>query len=262
MKLAIASVMLLFISCTGSTKKESLSMSGAYQMKSVAVKSSQVDTSYTDANQLKIYTGDYMMYANINSPDTISSFGIGSYTASEDSVTENVIYSAGDSVENSQPASFKLAITKAGNGYTQAIAGMEDNSGQKFDMTEVYESVGTAVTSPLDGAWKIVKRYNVKGTDTAYSNDTQYNTYYAGNCIWGCTWKDSANKIHTGIGFGKFTMPAPNKVKESMTASTYSEVRGHDFDIDVEMMGTDGFKQTMNNADGSKSVEFYEKLKK
>lgn len=47
-----------------------------------------------------------------------------------------------------------------------------------------------------------------------------------------------------------------------MTASTYSEVRGHDFDIDVEMMGTDGFKQTMNNADGSKSVEFYEKLKK
>jgi len=262
MKLAIASVMLLFISCTGSTNKESLSMSGAYQMKSLNVKSTRGDTSYTDANQLKIYTGDYMMYANINSPDSVSSFGIGSYTAGVDSVTENVIYSAGDSVENGQPASYKLAITKAGTGYTQFIAGMQDNSGQNFDMTEVYESVGTAVTSPLDGAWKLVNRYYVKGADTTYSSGTQYKTYYAGECIWGHTWKDSANKIHTGIGFGKFTMPSPNKVKESMTASTYSEVRGQDFDIDVEMIGADGFKQTMNNPDGSKAVELYEKLKK
>ncbi len=262
MKLAIASVMLLFISCTGSAKKESLSMSGAYQMKSLNVKSTQSDSSYTNVNQLKIYTDDYMMYANINSPDSISSFGIGSYTAGVDSVTENVIYSAGDSGENSQPASYKLAVTKAGTGYSQFITGMQDNKGQKFDMTEAYESVGNAVTSPLDGAWKLVKRFEVKGTDTAYTSQTQYKTYYAGDCIWGHTWKDSTNKVHTGIGFGKFTMPAPNKVKESMTASTYSEVRGHDFDIDVEMMGTDGFKQTMNNADGSKSVELYEKLKK
>jgi hypothetical protein len=261
MKLAIASVMLLFIGCTDSAKKESLSMSGAYQMKSVSIKSDQLDTSYTNVNQLKIYTGDYMMYANINSPDSVSSFGIGSYTSGADSVTENVIYSAGDSAESSQPATYKLAITNSGNGYSQFIAGMQDNSGQKFDMTEVYESVGTPTTSPLDGAWKLVKRYDIKGTDTTDNTGTQYKTYFAGDCIWGHTWKDSTNKIHTGIGFGKFTMPAPNKVKESMTASTYSEVRGHEFDIDIEMMGTDGFKQTMINPDGSKSVELYEKLK-
>ncbi len=262
MKLAIASVMLLFISCTGSTKKESLSMSGAYQMKSLNVKSARGDSSYTNANQLKIYTGDYMMYANINSPDSISSFGIGSYTSEVDSVTENVIYNASDSFENSQPESFKLAITKAATGYTQFITGMKDNKGLGFDMTEVYESVGTAVTSPLDGAWKQVKRYYVKGADTTTEAATQYKTYYAGECIWGHTWKDSTNKIHTGVGFGKFTMPSPNKVKESIKASTYSSVRGQDFDIDVEMMGADGFKQTMNNADGSKLVEVYEKLKK
>jgi hypothetical protein len=261
MKLAITSTMLLFICCTASTQSQSLKMPGAYQMKLVSLKSNQSDTSYTNVSQLKIYTGDYMMYANINAPDSVSNFGIGSYRAKQNSLTENVIYSAGDSVENSQPASFELAIKKSGNGYSQHIAGMQDNRGEKFDLTEVYESVGTNAKTPLDGAWKLLKSYYVKGADTTFNTVTQYKTYYAGNCIWGHTWKDSTNKIHTGIGFGKFSMPAPNKVKETMTASTYSEVRGHDFTIDVAMKGKDGFKQTMNNADGSKSIEIYERLK-
>ena len=98
------------------------------------------------------------------------------------------------------------------------------------------------------------------GSDTTNNNITQYKTYYAGNWIWGHTWKDSTNKIHTGIGYGKFSMPAPNKVKESMKAATYFEVRGHDFTIDVVMIGKDGFRQAMNNADGSKGVEIYERL--
>ena len=138
---------------------------------------------------------------------------------------------------------------------------MQDNSGQKFDLTEVYESVSTTAKTPLDGAWKLVKGYYVMGSDTTNNNITQYKTYYAGNWIWGHTWKDSTNKIHTGIGYGKFSMPAPNKVKESMKAATYFEVRGHDFTIDVVMIGKDGFRQTMNNADGSKGVEIYERLK-
>ena len=53
-----------------------------------------------------------------------------------------------------------------------------------------------------------------------------------------------------------------DKVKETMTASSNYQVRGHDFDIDITMNGTDGFTQTMNNKDGSKSVEVYERLKK
>jgi hypothetical protein len=53
-----------------------------------------------------------------------------------------------------------------------------------------------------------------------------------------------------------------NKVKESMVASTYSDVTGHDFDIDIELNGSDGFTQSMNNTDGTKSVEVYTRLKK
>jgi hypothetical protein len=261
MRLVCAAFILLFIGCTGSDKKESANMPGAYKILSVSVKTDKTDTTYTNSNQLKIYTKDYMMYANIDSPDSVSGFGIGSYSVDKDTVTENVIYFANDTVSRDQSSTYKLAIEKTGSGYKQFIAGMQNNAGQKFDMTEAYDSVGTGTTTAVDGAWKLVKRYMVKGKDTTNSSGIQYKTYYAGYCIWGATWKDSLNKTHTGIGFGKFTMPADNKIKESMIASTYSQVRGHDFDIDNEMMSSDGFKQTINSPDGSKTVEVYERLK-
>jgi hypothetical protein len=261
MRLAIAAFILLFIGCTEPAKKETVSMPGAYKIISVSIKADKLDTTYTNTTQLKIYTNDYMMYANINSPDSVSGFGIGSYSVDMDTVTENVIYNANDSVASDKPETFKLAISKTAGGYKQYIVGMQNNAGQKFDMTETYDSVGANTPTAIDGAWKLVKRFTVKGKDTTNSNGTQFKTYYAGYCIWGHTWKDSLNKSHTGLGFGKFTMPADNKVKEFMSASTYSMVRGHDFDIDLEMMGKDGFKQTMNNSDGTKAVEVYERLK-
>ena len=176
-------------------------------------------------------------------------------------MTENVIYNANDSVSNDNPGTFKLKVDKTDKGYKQLITGMEMTPRQKFDLNDSYESVGTGDSTALDGAWKMVKTYWVKGTDTSYSTGTEFKTYFSGYVIWGHTYKDSLNKTHTGIGFGKFTLTG-NKVKESMSASTYSEVRGHDFDIDIEMSGSDGFTQTMNNADSSRSVEMYERLKK
>jgi hypothetical protein len=121
---------------------------------------------------------------------------------------------------------------------------------------------GTKITSPLDGAWKQTRSYSIKGNDTVNNKVTQYKTYYAGTVVWGGTSVDSSGKQHTGTGFGKFEMNGNNKVKESMAGSTFYQVRGHDFDIDIVMNGADGFTQTINNADGSKSVEVYERLKK
>ena len=236
-------------------------MSGVYKMISISVKSDKSDTTFLNLNQFKIFTGDYMMYAHIDEPDSVSGFGVGSYTFNKDTVTENVVYNANDSVSNDNPGSFKLAIKKTRKGYNQLIAGMQDNNGGKYDYTEIYESLGTGVTSPVDGAWKLVKSYWIKGKDTTNNVLTQYKAYFSGYCIWGNTSKDSLNKLHTAVAFGKFTMSGDNKLKESMTASTYYTVRGHDFDIDLELMGKDGFKQTINNPDGSKSVEVYERLK-
>lgn len=259
MKNLILAAILFITGCSTADKKD-VSMPGAYKMLSQNVQYDKVDTTYTTTLQMKIYTEDYMMYTNVNSLDTISSFGIGTYSADKDTITENVIYSASDTTATENPGKYKLIIEKTANGYKQIIPEIL-TQGRNIKLTEEYETAGTSVTSPLDGAWKQIKSYYVNGKDTTVNKVTQYKTYYAGIVVWGGTSTDSLNKLNTGTGYGKFEMTG-NKVKEAMIASTFYQVRGHDFDIDIEMNGTDGFTQTINNADRSKSVEVYVRLKK
>lgn len=258
---AFAIMILTIFACNNSEVKESVRMPGAYRMLLQSVSFGTRDSSYNN-EQLKIYTGDHMMFAHINSPDSISGFGIGSYSVMGDTVIENLIYYGADSTSNSTPASYKLQIDKTDKGFRQFIAGMQGNSGQPVDLTEKYDSVGSGAVTPLDGAWKQVAAFRIRGKDTSKYEVIQYKTYFSGYVIWGSSSKDSSNKVHTNIGFGKFSMPTANKVKESMIASTTYQVRGKDFDIGIEMQGNDKFKQTIENTDGSKTVEIYERLKK
>lgn len=261
MKLVSAVALLALIGCSSPEKKGNASIAGTFKMMYQRLKGDKLDTMYSSRKQLKIFTDDYMMYANINSPDSLSSFGIGSYDYAMDTVSEYVVYNASDSTKSANPGTFKLFIKKTDKGYIQIIPNIL-SGGKLYELTEEYESVGNTKKSPLDGAWKKTKRMDINGKDTTVTtSDVQYKAYYAGYVIWGDTWTDSLNKTHTGIGFGKFEING-NKVKESMTESTYASVRGHDFDIDIEMNGTDEFKQTITNANGSKSVEFYQRLKK
>ena len=261
MKILTVTALLFIMGCNTSDKKENVSMPGAYKMLSQNVKSDKTDTTNTSLQQMKIYTDDYMMYANVNLADSIGSFGIGPYTSDIDTITENVIYNASDTSGTINPGTYKLVIEKTTKGYKQIIPDIL-SQGQHIKLTEEYESTGTAAKSPLDGAWKQTKSYSVNGKDTTVEKVTQYKTYYAGHIIWGQTYIDYKKKIHTGMGFGKFEMSGNNKLKESMIASTFYQVRGHDFDIDVEMKGTDEFTQTIHNTDSSKSVEIYQRLKK
>ncbi len=116
MKPLLAIAMLFIISCKNSENNQSNSMAGAYKMLSQQVKSDSTDTTFTELDQLKIYTEDYMMYANINSPDSISGFGVGAYTIDKDTLTENVIFTSNDSISNNTPATYKLNITKTDKG--------------------------------------------------------------------------------------------------------------------------------------------------
>ena len=52
-----------------------------------------------------------------------------------------------------------------------------------------------------------------------------------------------------------------NKVKEHVNVSTYYQIRDKNLDIDIEMTGTDEFKQTITEANGAKNVEIYQRLK-
>lgn len=261
MKLIYASSLLFLISCNSSGDKEIIKMPGAYKMVSKNEKTSKIDSTSTNNHQLKIYTDGYMMYANINSPDSISGFGIGTYSIENDTIKERVIFSAYDSTKSTSTATFTLGIEKTAKGYKQVIADIVGQDGQHIKLTEEYESAGSATTSPLDGSWKQTSSFTVRGKDTSSNINNQYKTYYAGHLIWGHNYTDSLNKTHTGIGFGKFVMKGNDKVTESMEASTYYQVRGKDVDIDIEMKGTDKFKQTITNPDGSKNVEIYQRLK-
>jgi hypothetical protein len=247
------------ISCT-STVKETPQMPGAYFMTSQTINDGKKDTKYTDLKQLKIYTNNMMMYAQVNPVDSASGFGVGFYTADTGTVIENNIYSARDTIINS-PATYKLNITTTPDGYTQVIPEIVINS-QKSNLTEEYQSVGKAQKTPLDGVWKETDFYTVKGIDTTRSKRTQFKAYYAGYFMYGHSLKDSANRNFTGIGFGTFEMNGEYKMKETDLNSTYSIAVGQSFMIDIEMNGSDKYKQTISYPDGSKSVEYYERLKK
>jgi hypothetical protein len=263
MRIILASALFFLVACNSNDKKEGVKVAGAYKMLSQNVKTDKTDTSYNSILQMKIFTDDHMMYANVNPADSASSFGVGNYTASGDTVTENVVYTSSGNSKDDTVRSYKLAIAKTDKGYKQIIpdiGGMNDSLHTK--LTEEYENAGTEAKTPLDGVWKLTKALYIKGKDSAVQKVTQYKAYYAGSVIWGNTYTDSANKIYTGIGFGKFEMSGNNKVKESMVASTYSDVRGQNFDLDIVMNGDDEFTQTITNKDGSKAVETYQRLKK
>lgn len=263
MKVMLAIGLLAIAGCTNNPEKTALmSMPGAYNMLSQTTTYAKKDTTYTTLKQLKIYTDTHMMYVQTNPADSVSAFGIGTYTANGDTVTENIIYNASDTSANPNPQSFTLIITKTGKGYKQLIPEIQTRDGRKVKLTEEYETSGNDIKSALDGAWKETKAYNIKGKDSTLNKNIQYKTYFHGYFIFGHTYLDSANIVHTGMGYGIFEMPAGNKVNEHVLASTYSQLRGKSFDIDIEMNGTDEFKQTITNDDGTKSVELYQRLKK
>jgi hypothetical protein len=254
-------IVFVAISCNTSSVKETPNMPGAYFMTSQTLNNGKTSTKYTDLKQLKIYTDSLMMYAQVNPSDSASAFGVASYTADTGTVIENVIYSARDTTFNSSPSVYKLSITKTPDGYEQVIPQLVSDS-QKYKLTEEYQSVGTNVKSPLDGVWRETNSYTVKGKDTIKNIRAQFKAFYAGYFMYGHTFNDSAFKTHTGIGFGTFAMIGNTKMKETDLNSTYSINAGQSFNIDIDITGTDNYNQTIKYPDGSKSVEFYERLKK
>lgn len=257
-----ASVMILAFSCKNKTEKESLDMSGAYTLLYQTINDGTKDSTYSHVKQLKIYTDDYMMYANVNEADSSASFGIGSYGIDSGRVVEYIIYTASDDTINNETSTFTLDIEKTSKGYKQVIADIE-MQGKQYKLTEEYDSVGNSVKSPLDGAWKLVETYIIRGNDTIPQDVTEYKVYYGGHFIWGRTGKDSAtNKSTTGIGYGAFETPSENKIKEVVTRSSNAPSVGRTFDIDIERKGSDEYTQIIANEAGEKSVELYKRLKK
>jgi hypothetical protein len=229
-------------------------------MRTQNVKGEKFDTTYSVISQMKIYTQDMMMYANWNPTDSNAHFGVGSYTMNKDTLTEHVVYSAGDSVITSTAADYTLIIELTDKGYKQIIPNMM-NGNQKYTLTENYETAVPSTPSPLDGVWEMTRAFTVSGKDTVPDNRKQYKAIFASHFIFAHTYLDSAKKAHTGIGFGTFFMTGNDKAKETVLTSTY-DFRGRTFDIDVAMDGNDAYSQIITDTSGVKNVEYYKRMKK
>lgn len=255
----ILSALFLLTLCSFSTlSAQKASMPGAYKMLSQSVTDSANKTQTYSTKQFKIYTDHHMMYANINPADSTSSFGVGYYAENAGKITEHVIYSASGNASDDTLRSFTLNIKKTTKGYKQVIP----NIAPGYTLTEDYETVSTNTKSPLDGVWKQTKNYRIKENDTTkFDVAPTYYAYYEGHFIWGRSDMDSASKKTTGIVFGTFEINGKNKVKEIVGNSTWSQMNGQTFNVDIAMNGTDWLKQTLNNSDGTKNVEEFQRLK-
>jgi hypothetical protein len=238
---------------------------GAYKMMSQNVKADTVDQTNTNP-QLKIYTEQYMMYSGYSPADSVSSFGIGTYTLDGDAVNESVFYSAADTTSDAATYPYKLAIQRTDKGYKQVIDGMTADDGQKFVLTEEYETVSSPATSALDGAWQMTSGYFVNAKKDTFKFPMeaarQYKVHYAGNFMFGQNWTDSLKVVHTGMGFGTFEMTGDDQSKETIQTSAWPAIVGQTFNLALKFNGPDEYTQTIVSEDGSSTTETYRRLGK
>jgi len=260
-KYVCAMLILALAGCSNPKPSPAGNMDGAYNMLSQTFKGNAIDTTFTAHKQLKIYAGRYMMYVRVNPADSVSAFGIGTFSMDSGKLTENILYSATDTTENTSPFSGTVNIVKNSKGYEQVIPEIMSDKG-KLRLTEEYESVGTNATSPLDGTWKQTKGYTYKGKDTVYWHTIKYKVFYAGNFVHGNYFSGPGHKSHVVITYGIFVMNDSNHIKETITASTSTALNGKTVTLDIALQGADAFTQTIAAENGATEVDVFRRLRK
>lgn len=232
---------------------------GAYSMTKQIGNDGSGDT-VLKKEQLKIYSDKFMMYASPRATDSFGEYGIAVYRQLNDTVKEYIFYT---SSEGEVRDTALLEVSKLDNGYRQIIR--YNDSASTFVLTEEYDKVGKEPSTALDGAWRQTKDIFIdkNGDTTRNIRKTQFKIYESGYFIWANPNKDpSSNNFYSAYGYGTFKMLNDKKTQETNINSTfYTQLVGKPVDIDIEMLGPDSYKQTINGPQGEKSVEIYERLK-
>ena len=63
------------------------------------------------------------------------------------------------------------------------------------------------------------------------------------------------------MGFGTFKMENDHQIKETDLNSSFNIIPGQVYTIDIDMINENSYKQTLTQADGSKHIEIYQRLK-
>jgi len=235
-----------------------LSMSGAYTMTRQVLNDGTKD-SLLDRGQLKIFTDNFVMYASPNITDSFANFGIGKYHVTDGQIVEEIFYTT--STDQRDSSVLKIENNNE-NGYKQVIEQIPIG-GKNYKLVEEYQNVGSAITSPLDGAWKQVRNVYIpsKGKDSSVNTTPiEYKIYQSGYFIWAITTKDSAQKNVSVFGYGTFEFDGKNRSKETMMNSTFISMKGKSYDVYVEMKGRNAYRQTITFANGDRSLEYYERI--
>lgn len=251
--------LLLIIALSNCNQRDDLKMQGAYSIKSQTVNYGKTDT-VINRKQMKIFTDDHVIYAAMRLPDSLASYGIGTYEIKDGDVIEHFFYTSGNAARRD---TFILKIDQSANGYKQSYDHLSAQN-RKYSQVEEYEAIAKADSTPLDGAWKLAKNYYIqKSGDTSTNpNITQFKVYQSGHFIWAASYPDSTNRLLTFFGYGNFEMNGNNGSKEINTLSTFPPIIDSTFNIQLEFLGKDSYKQTILQRDSAKSIEIYERLKK
>jgi len=254
--------LLLFAGTTCKSQDETpvTGLSGAYLMLSQSLEGNSGDTTFTERRQLKIYTDHYMMYVRLSPEDSVSAFGIGTFSINKGKLTENIIYSATDTTENTNSFSGTVNISKRHKGYEQVIPQIMSEKG-KVRLTEDYQLLDAGLRSPLDGTWKLTAAYIINKKDTMRSNAVKYKTYYRGNFSAGSFNTKSSGEKHTIVEYGTFHLNEKNKLKENITYSTISLRNDQSYDLDILMKGNDALTIKASYPTGIEEVEKYIRMK-
>ena len=247
-------------SCNTSTDTRNPEMPGVYFMQSQMIDNGTNKIVLRELKQLKIYTDTHFMYTQANPKDSTYSFGVGTYSVGDSgTVIENVVFSAGDSSSNADSRTYHLHIVTNFDGYKQTIPEIIIG-GEKSVLTEEYTRSGAEIETPLDGVWKETNFYIVNGNDSVAKDRVQYKAFYHGYFMYGQFNTDSLGKS-TAMGYGAYKMENDNQIVETDLNSSYNIIPGQKYTIDIEMNNENSYKQTLTQADGSKHIEIYERLK-
>jgi hypothetical protein len=251
-------LILLLISCNYNHKKDLPDVRGVFNLLSA----SAADTTIAKQKKLKIYANDCFMYLSINPADSVSAFGIGTYTTDAGKVTENMVYSAADTIVNTTAFSRTLNIKQNDKGFEQTIP-VTIPGNKKKQVIEEYASVGTTQKSPLDGAWKQTAEYSIKGNDTTkLFNEMQWKIFFGGYWAAGLVFTDSLQKKYTGIIYGKFTTVSNKEIKENVSVATLNAFIGHVYDVSIDIKNNDSFSQVLTAPNGTKYLVEFIRVKK
>lgn len=240
-KILYALTAIIFLSVACKSKSTEDSQVGVYKMDKLSLDDGKTDTTYSDPHQVKFYTATHYVYANFND-DSTASFGTGTYQKNANVITETNLYNSGG---NDSANNFILNITKTKTGYIQVIPSML-MQGVSYKMSETYSSVGTDMTSDLDGLWKQTSNMVISGKDTTIGVGAQYKIYQGGHFLYINRYPtDSTNSTYkTGCGFGTFTY-SNGLSTETNSMSTFSSQVGVAIPIKITFNTKDEYSQVI-----------------